>query len=146
MVFRDEQGKPAVLSDTCIHRGASLSAGKCKEDGTVQCPYHGWRFNSQGVCTRIPSIGKTTKPPPRARVDSYPVEEKYGIVFAFLGDLPADLKARIKTAFRQIQDMPWGAHSKVKRWEFIDDSVYDVVRDTAKVLKLDLSKIGRAHV
>ena len=88
VVFRDQTGKVAVLSDTCVHRGASLSAGKCKDDGTVQCPYHGWRFNAQGVCTRIPSIGSKTKPPPRARVDSYPVQEKYGIVFAFLGDLP----------------------------------------------------------
>lgn len=95
VVFRDEQGKPAVLSDTCIHRGASLSGGKCKDDGTVQCPYHGWRFNRDGVCTRIPSIGKTTKPPPRARIDSYPVEEQYGIVFAFLGDLPADQRPPI---------------------------------------------------
>jgi len=88
VVFRDQAGKVAVLSDTCIHRGASLSQGKCKEDGTVQCPYHGWRYNAQGVCTRIPSIGSKTKPPPRARVDSYPVQERYGIVFAFLGDLP----------------------------------------------------------
>ena len=95
VVFRDEQGKPAVLSDTCVHRGASLSGGKCKEDGTVQCPYHGWRFNRDGVCTRIPSIGKTTKPPPRARVDAYPVEERYGILFAFLGDLPADQRPPI---------------------------------------------------
>jgi phenylpropionate dioxygenase-like ring-hydroxylating dioxygenase large terminal subunit len=87
VVFRDDKGRPAVLSDTCIHRGASLSQGKCR-DGSVQCPYHGWRFNAQGVCTRIPSIGSKTKPPPRARVDSYPVQEKYGIVFAFLGDLP----------------------------------------------------------
>jgi phenylpropionate dioxygenase-like ring-hydroxylating dioxygenase large terminal subunit len=88
VVFRDQHGKPAVLSDTCIHRGASLAQGKCKEDGTVQCPYHGWRFNSEGICTRIPSIGSKTKPPARARVDSYPVQERYGIVFAFLGDLP----------------------------------------------------------
>ena len=88
VTFRDAQGKPAVLSDTCVHRGASLAAGKCKEDGTVQCPYHGWRFNRDGVCTRIPSIGSKTKPPARARVDAYPVEERYGIVFAFLGDLP----------------------------------------------------------
>jgi phenylpropionate dioxygenase-like ring-hydroxylating dioxygenase large terminal subunit len=88
VVFRDQHGKPVVLSDTCIHRGASLAQGKCKEDGTVQCPYHGWRFNADGVCTRIPSIGSKTKPPARARVDSYPVQERYGIVFAFLGDLP----------------------------------------------------------
>lgn len=89
VAFRDQNGKAAVLSDTCVHRGASLSAGKCKQDGTVQCPYHGWRFNTDGLCTRIPSIGMKVKPPPRARVDSYPVEERYGIVFAFLGDLPA---------------------------------------------------------
>ena len=36
VVFRDQHGKPVVLSDTCIHRGASLAQGKCKEDGTVQ--------------------------------------------------------------------------------------------------------------
>lgn len=88
VVFRDEAGVPAVLSDTCIHRGASLAGGKCKEDGTLQCPYHGWRFDRHGRCTRIPSVGKQTVPPVRARVDAYPVEEKYGIVFAFLGDLP----------------------------------------------------------
>lgn len=95
VVFRDDKGQPAVLSDTCIHRGASLSAGKCKEDGSVQCPYHGWRFNRDGVCTRIPSIGSKTKPPPRARVDAYPVQEKYGIVFAFLGDLPEEQRPPI---------------------------------------------------
>lgn len=88
VAFRDNKGRAAVLSDTCIHRGGSLAGGKCKEDGTVQCPYHGWRFTSEGVCTRIPSLGINAKIPPRARVDAYPVQEKYGLVFAFLGDLP----------------------------------------------------------
>lgn len=89
VVFRDASGAPAVLSDTCVHRGGSLGGGKCKEDGTVQCPYHGWRYDREGLCTRIPSLGIHARPPPRARVDAYPVEERYGIVFAFLGDLPA---------------------------------------------------------
>ena len=89
VAFRDPGGKAAVLSDTCIHRGASLAGGKCMKDGTVQCPYHGWRYNTRGEVVRIPSIGIDAKIPARARVDSYPVEEKYGIVFAFLGDLPA---------------------------------------------------------
>ncbi|HKZ74530.1 MAG TPA: aromatic ring-hydroxylating dioxygenase subunit alpha, partial [Steroidobacteraceae bacterium] len=88
VAFRDGNGRPAVLSDTCVHRGGSLSGGKCKDDGTVQCPYHGWRYNSRGECTRIPSLGINAKIPPRARVDAYPVEERYGIVFAFLGDVP----------------------------------------------------------
>lgn len=88
VVFRDAAGKPAVLSDTCVHRGGALGGGKCKEDGTIQCPYHGWRFDRDGKCTRIPSLGIKAKIPPRARVDAYPVEERYGVVFAFLGDLP----------------------------------------------------------
>jgi phenylpropionate dioxygenase-like ring-hydroxylating dioxygenase large terminal subunit len=95
VVFRDAQGRAAVLSDTCIHRGGSLGGGKCKEDGTVQCPYHGWRFNREGLVTRIPSLGVNAKIPPRARVDAYPVEERYGIVFAFLGDLPAEQRPPI---------------------------------------------------
>lgn len=87
VVFRDATGKAAVLSDTCVHRGGSLAGGKVLKDNCIQCPYHGWRFNSDGICTRIPSIGINGKIPPRARVDAYPVQEKYGIVFAFLGDL-----------------------------------------------------------
>lgn len=86
VAFRGESGEAHVMSDTCIHRGGSLSKGKIFGDD-VQCPYHGWRFGGNGQCTAIPSMeGK--KPPARAKVDSYPVYEKYGVVFAFLGDLP----------------------------------------------------------
>lgn len=86
VAFRDESGAAHVLADTCIHRGGSLSKGKVIGDN-VQCPYHGWEFNGAGKCTKIPSMRKGN-PPGRAKVDSYPVQEKYGIVFAFLGDLP----------------------------------------------------------
>jgi phenylpropionate dioxygenase-like ring-hydroxylating dioxygenase large terminal subunit len=54
----------------------------------IVCPYHGWEFNAEGACVSIPSIGYGTKVPGRAKVDAYPTVEKYGIVFAFLGDLP----------------------------------------------------------
>jgi len=86
VAFRDAAGQAHVLSDTCVHRGGSLGAGKVK-DGCVACPYHGWQFDGSGQCVKIPSLGDA-KPPTRARVDAYPVQEKYGIVFAFLGDLP----------------------------------------------------------
>ena len=86
VAFRDEDHQAHVLSDTCVHRGGSLGKGWMK-DGCVVCPYHGWYFAGDGKCTTIPSIGYDGQPPPRAKVDSYPVQEKYGIVFAFLGDL-----------------------------------------------------------
>ena len=97
VAFRDEDGKPAVISDTCTHRGGSLGGAWSAGDnvpriveGRVVCPYHGWEFNGKGECVNIPSIGYGTKTPPRAKVDAYPTQEKYGIVFAFLGDLPEE--------------------------------------------------------
>jgi len=87
VAFRDEAGQAHVLADTCAHRGGSLSEGTVKGDCVV-CPYHGWEFSGDGTCARIPSLGDDAKMPARAKVDSYPVEERYGIVFAFLGDLP----------------------------------------------------------
>jgi phenylpropionate dioxygenase-like ring-hydroxylating dioxygenase large terminal subunit len=94
VLARFAEGRLLAADVACPHKGARLSAG-CIREGELMCPYHGWRFNSQGICTRIPSIGKATKPPPRARVDAYPVEERYGIVFAFLGDLPEDQRPPI---------------------------------------------------
>ncbi|MFQ5635156.1 MAG: Rieske 2Fe-2S domain-containing protein [Gammaproteobacteria bacterium] len=85
VAFRDGEGNAHVMCDTCIHRGASLSKGRTV-DGCIECPYHGWRYDGAGKCVSIPTQnGK--KPPARAKVDSYPVCERYGIVFAFLGDL-----------------------------------------------------------
>ncbi len=89
VAFRDQDGAAHVLADTCVHRGGSLGAGWVR-DNCVVCPYHGWRFAGDGKCVLVPSLGAETKPPPRAKVDSYPVQERYGIVFAFLGDLPAE--------------------------------------------------------
>jgi phenylpropionate dioxygenase-like ring-hydroxylating dioxygenase large terminal subunit len=87
VLFRDTAGRAHCLSNVCVHRGGSLSGGKLKGD-RVECPYHGWQFDGAGRCTRIPSLGAAASIPARARVDSYPVEERYGLVHAFLGDLP----------------------------------------------------------
>ena len=54
VAFRDDAGVAHVLSDICVHRGGSLSAGS-KVGNSVQCPYHGWRFGADGVCTQIPA-------------------------------------------------------------------------------------------
>jgi phenylpropionate dioxygenase-like ring-hydroxylating dioxygenase large terminal subunit len=86
VAFRDAEGEAHVLADTCVHRGGSLSAGRTKA-GRVVCPYHGWEYGGDGKCQHVPSLANQ-KPPARAKVDSYPVQERYGIVFAFLGDLP----------------------------------------------------------
>ena len=56
-------------------------------------------------------------------------------------DLPAELKAKIRASFAQIHDMPWGPKTTIKRWVPTDDAAYDGVRETAKLLDLDLKKL-----
>ncbi|MDX2223772.1 MAG: aromatic ring-hydroxylating dioxygenase subunit alpha [Rhodospirillaceae bacterium] len=92
VVFRDSAGVAHCLSNVCTHRGGNLAGGRIHGD-CIACPYHGWRFNGAGECVKIPSLGPVDgvpggKIPARTRIDAYPVQEKYGLVFAFLGDLP----------------------------------------------------------
>lgn len=87
VLFRNSNGEPACLSDICCHRGGSLSHGK-RINGCIQCPYHGWEYGCDGRVRRMPTLGENVKIPTRARVDSYPVQERWGIVWTFLGDLP----------------------------------------------------------
>jgi phenylpropionate dioxygenase-like ring-hydroxylating dioxygenase large terminal subunit len=97
VLFRTADGTISCLHDVCAHRGASLQRGKmCGEKhDRVACPFHGWEFNAEGKCTTIPSMGPDFPIPQRARVDAYPVEEKYGLVWVFLGDLPADRRPEV---------------------------------------------------
>jgi len=88
VLWRDSKGKVSALSDLCIHRGGALSAGWLKGDSVV-CPYHGWEFNGEGDCLKIPAQPHRGIPK-KARVDAYPVTERYGWVWVFLGDLPEE--------------------------------------------------------
>ena len=60
LLGRDRAGKVYAVKDICPHRAAPLSAGKltAEADGTpsIECPYHGWRFRTDGACTAIPSL------------------------------------------------------------------------------------------
>lgn len=89
VLWRDHEGKAHCMSDLCIHRGGALSDGWVDKDSCIRCPYHGWAFRGgDGQCTDIPANQPGRKIPPKARVDAYPVVERYGWVWVFLGDLP----------------------------------------------------------
>ncbi len=89
VVYRNSKHKAIAMSDLCVHRGGALSSGCVKHDSVI-CPYHGWEYKSDGTCVKIPSYQEDIQIPRKARVDSYPTEEKYGFIWAFLGDLPED--------------------------------------------------------
>merc|ERR1712113_85066 len=81
VLWRDKDGRPACVRDQCAHRACPLSLGKIKK-GEIQCPYHGWQFNRQGSCTKIPS----TKAFPNLHIRSLPVCEIGGLVWVWPGE------------------------------------------------------------
>ena len=73
-LWRDAKGAVRCVSDTCTHRSGSLGDGRVR-NGCIECPYHGWTFQGDGTCVRIPSLGAGARIPERTRVDAYPVVE-----------------------------------------------------------------------
>lgn len=59
VVFRGPAGHAAVTHDRCPHRHAPLSGGRV-DQGELVCPYHGWRFDTNGGCTRVPGMNQGT--------------------------------------------------------------------------------------
>jgi phenylpropionate dioxygenase-like ring-hydroxylating dioxygenase large terminal subunit len=79
VVYRSD-GSTAVAIDRCPHRGARLSNGRMRE-GTLECPYHGWRWDSSGACALVPSQPSAH---PAAALDAFPVAERLGLVWTRL--------------------------------------------------------------
>ena len=47
----------SVMHDVCPHRQAPLSEGRVDAvSGCIECPYHGWQFETDGACARIPQM------------------------------------------------------------------------------------------
>jgi nitrite reductase/ring-hydroxylating ferredoxin subunit len=83
IAIRDAQGRAHVLSAFCRHLGADLAGGELI-DGTVRCPYHHWRYDTQGQCVAT----AFDRAPPAAKLFRFPVHEGLGFVWAFNGNEP----------------------------------------------------------
>jgi phenylpropionate dioxygenase-like ring-hydroxylating dioxygenase large terminal subunit len=91
VLYRTADNRLHAMQNTCVHRGASLALGKVNRDCIV-CPYHGWQFQPDGTCVEIPSQPPTATIPKSAKINTYPVREKYGWIWLYLGDgEPIDL-------------------------------------------------------
>lgn len=85
VLFRDEHGNLGMLDRDCPHRGADLSRGRL-EDGGLRCAFHGWLFDVKGTCLETPAEPEGSKLCSRVRQKAYPVIERSGIIFAYLGE------------------------------------------------------------
>lgn len=105
VLFRSS-GAVRAFSDLCVHRGTRLSLGWVTDDGCLQCPYHGWKYDAEGTCVHIPSQPPDSQRiPPRARAIAYGCEERYGLVWVALDD-PA----------RPLPEFPWFDDPEFHTW------------------------------
>ena len=89
LLGRMRDGAAFAMRDICPHRGVPLSAGKILPENTVECPYHGWRFRRDGVCSAIPSlVDGQEMDPEKIRVRSYPVREQDGLIWVYVAAKP----------------------------------------------------------
>jgi phthalate 4,5-dioxygenase len=84
VLFRNAQGGFGLLDRDCPHRGADLAYGRAEGDG-LRCPFHGWKFDIQGQCTETPAEPAGSQLCTRIRQRSYPLLERAGALFAWLG-------------------------------------------------------------
>jgi phenylpropionate dioxygenase-like ring-hydroxylating dioxygenase large terminal subunit len=85
VIFRDAGGAARALLDRCAHRGVRLSLGRCEADGTIECPYHGWRYDGAGHCTAIPSQREGVGAQQRIEIPAFPCAERDGYVWVWIG-------------------------------------------------------------
>src|SRR4051794_40724642 len=84
VIFRGDDGRLRALENRCAHRQLKLSMGHvagCQ----IACGYHGWTYDEGGQVSHFPHdlFGRR---PPKVRIGSYPVRERYGLIWIFPGD------------------------------------------------------------
>ena len=110
VAWRDARGQVTVMRDRCPHRGVALSVGDIRGN-CIECPFHGFQFDTTGRGTLIPANGRQTPVPKAFQVVTYPTREAHDLIYVWYGEPRADYPP-----------LPW--------FEMIDDSYsYATIRD-----------------
>ena len=84
VLFRDDKGRYGLLERACPHRGTDLAFGRL-ETGGLRCAFHGWLFDVEGQCLETPAEPAGSRMCANIRQKAYPVVEKSGVLFAYMG-------------------------------------------------------------
>jgi len=85
IAFRDSYNRLGLMDELCAHRRVSLWFGR-NEEGGLRCAYHGWKYDVTGQCMEVPSEPPDSKLCSKIKLKAYPLEEKGGILWAYMGD------------------------------------------------------------
>lgn len=83
-LWRDAEGKLRAVLDRCPHRSASLSAGAV-EDGQIECPFHGFRWDGEGNCVKVPCNGPEAQRPRHLANTAFELREAHDMVWMWWG-------------------------------------------------------------
>jgi 5,5'-dehydrodivanillate O-demethylase len=93
ILYKDRSGDFGLIEPHCAHRRMNMIYGIPQEHG-LRCPYHGWLYDETGQCMEQP-YEETEDPDGRfkdkIKMKAYPVEQKAGLLFAYMGPEPAPL-------------------------------------------------------
>jgi phenylpropionate dioxygenase-like ring-hydroxylating dioxygenase large terminal subunit len=125
VLFRRGDGKVAALEDRCSHRRFPLSRGAVVGD-TVQCGYHGARFDGAGKCIAIPGQDSI---PASFDLRAYPAEERDGVIFLWMGDAARADPSRLPD-WRLNAASDWavvrGLHAMPANYQLVLDNLLDL--------------------
>jgi phenylpropionate dioxygenase-like ring-hydroxylating dioxygenase large terminal subunit len=133
VMYRKENGSAVAMQDHCPHRKYALSKGRIEGD-EIRCLYHGLKFDGTGACTFIPGQERI---PASLRARTYPLREKHGWLWIWMGDPARADESRIAD-FGLNTDPAWRAVFGYLRI----DSDYRLILDNF----LDLTHVGYVHV
>ena len=135
VLYRSVSGQVVALDNRCAHRGTALSGGWV-EDACIRCPYHGWKYDPEGTCTEIPANQPGMSIARRAKLRAYPTQEKYGLIWLYLGNLPERQRPGLPS-LPAYSDSTW----RTVRGEFVWDGHYTrVIANT-----VDMSHAAFVH-
>lgn len=139
MVFgRDDEGNIFCLRDLCPHRGVPLSYGNF--DGKeIECCYHGWIFNGQGVCTKIPALGDSAYDTEKIKVFKFPVKEINGNIWVYI---PATYRMNYEVMEDAIADFPV---SPEKKFMYVSTHELACDLDNAVIGLIDPAHVPNVH-
>lgn len=109
VLYRNDEGVHA-FKDLCIHRGASLSLG-CVKDGNLVCPYHGWEYNDEGKCTKIPQLAEGKSITSKAKIFKFGCKVDYGFVWVNLNNNDPDFFDFPEFHDSNFRNVLWGPQS-----------------------------------
>jgi len=136
VLFRTEDGTACVMDAHCPHLGAHLGYGGKVEGETIQCPFHGWCFDSNGHCTDIPY---TSKIPSKAQIKTWLVREVNGLIMVYYHAIkePATWEIPELPEYTSEQWTPW---SRVFQWK-----THASIQDLSEVTVVDTAHFGILH-